>query len=121
MSFVDPKFQGIAYGMASIEENAQAGQIVILTGNDKLALNNDPAKRSFGILYKNAKEKELCTVFIDGGVYETDNFTGTIGPGDLLKVDAVNKNLTAGLGSGDIPVAEAISSESGVLRFKLLV
>ena len=121
MSFVDPKFQGTSYGMATINEDVKAGQIVKLNGHDLLSLNNDPKTRSFGILYKDAKAEEMCTAFTDGGIYETDNFTGTINPGDLLLVDAANKNLTSGISTGDIPIAEAISVLSGVLRFKLLI
>ena len=119
--FVDPKFSGTPYGMAKISEDGLAGQIVRLTGHDKLSLNNDPAKRSYGILYKDAKAEELCTAFTDGGIYETDNFTGTINPDDLLKVDSLNKNLTSGVANTDIPIAQAISVNNGVLRFKLLI
>jgi len=119
--FVDPKFSGTPYGMAIITENAEAGQIVRLTGHDRLSLNIDPSKRSYGILYKDVKAEELCTAFTDGGIYETDNFTGTINPDDLLKVDSLNKNLTSGVSGTDVPIAQAISVNNGVLRFKLLI
>lgn len=121
MSFVDPKFEGTAYGMALISEDGEAGQIVRLTGHDKLSLNDNPSKNSFGILYKDAKTDEMCTVFTGGGIYETNNFTGTINPDDLLKVDAINKNLTSGVSGTDVPIAQAISIKSKILRFKLLI
>ena len=121
MSFVDPKFSGTPYGMAAITEDGKAGQLVRLVDHDKLSLNDDPTKRSYGILYKDAKAGELCTAFTDGGIYETDNFTGTINPADLLKVDALNKNLTSGVSGTDVPIAEAISVIGEILRFKLLI
>ena len=121
MSYLDAKFYGTAYGMGEMLEDGQAGQVVRLAGHNKFLLSNDPAKRSFGILYTDTKKDELCTVYTDGGIYETDNYTGDIKPGDLLKVDGKNKNLAAGVGTNDIAVGEAILVESGVLQFKLLV
>ena len=121
MTFLDPKFPGTAYGMATITEDGEAGQVVKVSGHDEVALNDAPSVRSFGILYKKAKANELCTVLTDGGIYETDNYPGAINPGELLKVDATNKNLTAGVGASDIPIAEAISVVSDALRFKLLI
>jgi hypothetical protein len=121
MAFVDPKFPGVAYGVGTITEDGEPGQLVKLTGADQFALNDDPTVRSFGILYKSAVADELCTVFTDGGIYETDSFEGTINPGDLLKADATTKNMVAGVGAGDVAVAEAIGVTGGILRFKLLV
>ena len=121
MAIVDPKFPGVAYGMGTILEDGEAGQLVKLVGHDEFALNDDPAVRSFGILYKPAKAGEMCTVFTDGGIYETDNFSGSVNPGDLLKTDATNKNLVAGVAAGEIALAEALSVAGGILRFKLLV
>lgn len=122
MAFIDPKFPGVAYGMGAITEDGKAGQFVRLSGHNQFSLNGDPTIRSFGVLYKDAKAGELCTVFTCGGIYETDNFTGTVNPGDPLKVDATNKNLVGGtLGPNDVAVAQAVSVQGGILRFKLLV
>ena len=122
MALLDPKFPGIAYGMGVITEVGKAGQFVKLSGHNQFSLNGDPSVRSFGVLYKDAKAGELCTAFTCGGVYETDNFTGTINPGDTLKVDATNKNLVGGtINPTDVAVAQAVSVQGGILRFKLLV
>ena len=121
MAYVDPKFPGVAYGMGIITADGAAGQFVRLSGQDEFALTDVPTTRSFGVLYKDAKTGEMCTVFTGGGIYETDAYGGAISPGNLLKVDATSKNLVAGVGAGDVAVAEAISVQSGVLRFKLLV
>jgi len=122
MAFIDPKFPGVAYGMGVITEDGNAGQFVKLSGQNQFSLNGDPAVRSFGVLYKDAKAGELCTAFTCGGIYETDNFTGTVNPGDSLKVDATNKNLVGGgLNPSDVAVAQAVSVQSGILRFKLLI
>ena len=122
MAFIDPKFPGVAYGMGAITEDGNAGQFVKLSGHNQFSLNADPAVRSFGVLYKDAKAGELCTVFACGGIYETDSFTGTVNPGDPLKVDAANKNLAGGtIGPNDVIVAQVVSVQGGILRFKLLV
>ena len=122
MAILDPKFPGTAYGLGVIAEAGKPGQLVKLSGHNQFSLNGDPAVRSFGVLYKDGKAGELCTVFTCGGIYETDNFTGTINAGDSLKVDATNKNLVGGsFAPSDVAVAQAVSVQGGILRFKLLV
>ena len=63
----------------------------------------------------------MPTIYTDGGIYETDNFTGTILAGELLKAHNTNGNLTNGVGAGDTVVAKAISVDGGILKFRLLV
>ena len=121
MSFVDPKFPGIAYGMGTITEAGDTGQFVMISGHDEFALTDAAETKSFGILYKPAASGEMCTVFTGGGIYETDCYVGAISPKNLLKVDPTTKMLAAGVSGSEIAVAEAISLLGGVLRFKLLV
>ena len=104
-----------------MQGEGQRGQVVRVTGNDLFAVNTDPEARSFGILIKDYAEGEMPGIYCGGGVYETDVFEGTINPGDDLKVS--NNGMLTG---GSIPnrqhvIAQAISVQSGVLKFRLLI
>jgi hypothetical protein len=91
-----------------------------VVGDDLFAVNTDPTKRSFGILIKDYAGGEMPGIYCDGGVYETDAFEGTVVAGDDLKVSASGR-LTNGVAAGEHVVAHAISVQSGVLKFRLLV
>jgi len=120
MAFINPTHRGLAYGDGYLRGDGQLGQVVRVVGDDLFAVNTDPTKRSFGILMKNYKNGEMPGIYCDGGVYETDVFEGTVNPGDDLKVSA-NGKLTAGAQVGEDVVAQAISVQGGVLKFRLLV
>lgn len=120
MAYVEPKAPGFRYGLGTISEDAVAGQCVRLTNANEFSVNKDGTKRSFGILAASCKKGELCGVYCMGGIYETDQYTGSISPGDALSCDANTGKLKAASGN-DFVVGEAISVVSGVLRFKLLV
>jgi hypothetical protein len=60
-------------------------------------------------------------IYCNGGVYETDVFEGTINPGDDLKVSATGKLTGGNIGNDEFVIAQAISVQSGVLKFKLLI
>ena len=100
---------------------ASCGQVMKVVGNDLFAVADDPTEPAFGILFKDVKDGEMPTIYTGGGVYETDNFTGTIHADERLKAHATNHNLTNGAQAGDFIVAQAISMSGGVLKFKLLV
>ena len=112
---------GVAYGLGTAAADAVAGLCVVLSGNDGITRNTSASNPSFGILGRNAESGKLCVVHCNGGVYETDQFTGaTISAGDLLACDASTSKLKKWT-SGEAVVGMAISNVSGVLRFKLLV
>lgn len=119
--YLEPLLPGRAYGLGKMQGAGSPGQIVHLVDHDTFAVNLVPAQASFGVMYKPVKDGEMPTVYCNGGIYETDNFTAPIVPDELLKVHNVNGNLTAGVGAADKPVAQAIAVQGGVLRFKLLV
>ena len=120
--FVDVKHDtGIAYGDGYAQGDAECGSVMKIVGNDLFAVADDPTEPAFGILFKDVKDGDMPTIYIQGGVYETDNFTGPISADDLLKVHPDNHNLTAGLAEGERAIAQAISADGGVLKFRLLV
>ncbi len=122
MSFLDVKHDtGIAYGDGYAQGNALSGQVMRIVDDDLFAVSDDATDPAFGILFKDVTDGEMPTIYTDGGVYETDYFTGTIQAGELLKVHNTNGNLTNGVGTGDTVVAKAISVSGGVLKFQLLV
>jgi hypothetical protein len=120
LSYLNPDHRGLAYGDGYMQGAGSCSQFVKLVGNDLFAVNTDPAVKSFGVLAKDYKAGDMPGIFCMGGVYETDVFEGTIHAGDDLKVSAAGK-LTAGVGTGDLVVANAISCVSGTLKFRLLV
>jgi hypothetical protein len=120
MAYVEPKAPGFRYGLGTIAANAVAGQCVRLSDANVFSVNDDAAKRSFGILAASCSKDELCGVYCMGGIYETDQYSGNIAAGDVLGCDAQTGKLKKA-GAQDFAVGEAISVVAGVLRFKLFV
>lgn len=121
MSFINPCHRGLAYGDGHMQGDAKLGHLVSLAGNDLFAVNTDPEVRSFGILINDYAGGEMPGIYCNGGVYETDVFEGTINPGDDLKVSATGKLTGGNIGNDEFVIAQAISVQSGVLKFKLLI
>ena len=120
MAYVQPLAPGFRYGLGKISGPGATGQLVRISGDNVLTVNDDPAERSFGLLEKVNKDGELCGVFCLGGIYETDVFVGSPAPGDELACDAASGKLKV-RGQGEFAVGEVIAAGSGFLRFKLLV
>jgi hypothetical protein len=120
MAFINPCHRGLAYGDGHIQDNSQLGQVVRVVGDDLFAVNTDPRVRSFGILIKDYAAGQMPGIYCNGGVYETDAFEGTINAGDDLTVSA-NGFLTNGFGPNNLVIAQAISVQGGVLKFRLLI
>ena len=120
MAYINPAHRGIAYGDGYMQGEGSLGQLVKIVGNDLFAVNTGAAVRSCGILIKDYKAGDMPGFYCHGGVYETDVFEGTVQAGDFLKASA-NGKLTAGVGEGDVAVAQAISLVGGLLKFQLLI
>ncbi len=120
MSFLNADHPGLAYGDGAMSGAGTLGQVVKVAGNDLFAVNTSATVRSFGILRKDYASGAMPGIWCRGGIYTTDVFEGTIAAGDALKVSA-NGKLIAGVGAGDLVVAEALSVSGGVLKFKLLL
>ena len=118
MAYVEPRAPGFRYGLGTISADAVAGQCVRLTDANVFSVNDDAAKRSFGILAASAKEGEMCGVHCRGGIYETDQYTGNISAGDELACDA-NTGKLKGASGDEFVMGETISLVSALLRFKL--
>ncbi len=120
MAYIEPKAPGFRYGLGTLSADGAAGLCVRLSGDNQFSVNDDPTKRSFGVLAAACRKDELCGVYCMGGIYETDQFTGTIAGGDALSCDGSTGKFKKASGQ-DVVLAEAISVVTGVLRFKLLV
>ena len=120
MAYVEPKAPGFLWGLGTISGAGTAGQCVRVAGNNVFAVNDDGDERSFGVLAKTYKDGEMCGVHCLGGIYETDQYAGAPVAGDVLVCDAETGKLTPQDDETAV-VAEALSVEGGVLRFKLLV
>lgn len=118
MSYLNPCHPGLAYGDGVMQGAGLAGQFVKLIGDDLFAVNTDPNVVSAGVLYKDVADGEMPTIYMGGGVYETDNYDGNISAGDCLNVSG-NGVLQAVQPSGP-PPAVAISVVGGVLKFRLI-
>jgi len=98
----------------------KCGQFVKVVGDDLYAVNVDSTVRSVGVLIKDYANGEMPGILCEGGFYETDVFDGVITAGADLKVAATG-HLSAGIGVGDVVVAQAMSVCSGTLKFRLLI
>jgi len=121
MPFINPCHRGLVYGDGYMQGDGHLGHFVSLAGNDLFTVNTDPTVRSFGILIKDYTGGEMPGICCKGGIYETDVFEGTINAGDDLKISATGKLVGGTIASAEHVVAQAISVQSGVLKFKLLI
>jgi hypothetical protein len=121
MPFINQTHPGLAYGDGTMQGNGEIGQFVAVAGNDLFTVNTDPEVRSFGMLIKSYTDGEMPGIFCKGGTYETDVFEGMINPGDDLKISNTGKLIGGSIGNNEHVVAQAISVQSGVLKFKLLI
>ena len=119
MAYLNANHSGLAYGDGYMQGAGGMGQFVKAVGNDTFAVNTDPAVPSTGVLMKDYVDGEMPTFWCNGGVYETDVFSGAINPNELLKIDGTGKLVGGGTSAN--AVAQAISVAGGLLKFKLLV
>lgn len=121
MASVDPKMGGLAYGAAEMTADGTVGQFVAVDGDNTVGLATGVTDTAaLGMLAKDAATGELAVIFTDGGIYETDAFETGIAAGEKLGIDGTSKLLRTDAGT-DAIVARAISVDSGVLTFKLLI
>lgn len=120
MPYVQPMAPGFRFGLGTMQGDGLPGQIVKISGDNLFSVNDDASARSFGILERVVKNGEMPGVFCLGGIYETDSFVGSPAAGDELACDE-ETSLLKTAGEGDFVLAEVISADAGVLRFKLLV
>ena len=120
MPFLRALHPGIAYGLGRMESAGTEGQFVQLTSNNGFSVVSSGNQIPFGILRKTYVAGDMPGVFCGGGIYETDQFTGTPTPGNVLTVNG--QGILAADGQpDDQPAAQVIAVNGNVLRFKLLV
>jgi Uncharacterized conserved protein (DUF2190) len=119
MAHLQPLSPGFRYGLGLISGVGEMGQVVKLEGDDLFSVNTSPSTTSFGVLAGTYKDGEMCGVYCQGGIYDTDQHSGTIAAGDDLACDSTGKLRKAA--TEEKVVALAMSFQSGTLRFKLLV
>ena len=127
--YFNPSHPGIAYGDGELQGPGEKGQFVKLIENDTFQVVSDAADVPIGVIYnldklKNvtpgATDRNKVAVFMDGGIYETDNVTGSISAGDDLSFDPTAGNLKTA-GEAETVVGKALAVEGSIVKFKLLL
>ena len=125
--YFNPSHPGIAYGDGELQGPGEKGQFVKLIDNDTFQVVSDVADVPVGIIYNldklqhvtpGATDRNKVALYMDGGVYETDNITGTIAAGDDLTFDPTDANIKTAA-EGNTIVGKALAVEGGVVKFKL--
>jgi len=125
--FFNPSHPGIAYGDGELQGPGEKGQFVKLIENDTFQVVSDAADVPVGVIYNLDKLKHVTpaatdrnkvAIYMCGGIYETDNVTGTIAADDDLTFDPTNGNLKTA-GEAETVVGKALAVEGSVVKFKL--
>ena len=123
----NPSHPGIAYGDGELLGPGEKGQFVKLVDNDTFQVVSDAADVPQGIIYHldklplltpAATERNRVAIFLDGGIYETDNVTGSILAGDDLSFDPTAGNIKT-VAEGETIVGKALAVEGSLVKFKL--
>lgn len=118
MPYVKPLMPGKAYGLGTASATVMAGYPAKVSGNDQFA-HGDTTSACAGIVARDTASGTKVTVYMDGGIYETDVFETGIAAGDPLKIGATGK-LAKSLDPGnDLLVGQAMSVSGGILVYKL--
>src|SRR3989339_620145 len=106
MAYLNANHPGLAYGDGFMQGAGGMGQFVKAVGDDTFTVNIDPAVPSFGVLMKDYADGEMSGIWCNGGVYETDQFSGAISANELLKIDGAGKLVGGGTSAN--AVAQAV-------------
>jgi len=125
--YFNPSHPGIAYGDGELQGPGEKGQFVKLIDNDTFQLVSDAADVPIGIISHLDKlplltpadtERNKVAIFLDGGIYETDNITGTISADDDLSFDPTAGTIKAAA-EGETIVGKVLAVEGSLVKFKL--
>ena len=125
--YFNPSHPGIAYGDGELQGPGEKGQFVKLIDNDLFQVVSDAADIPVGVIYNldklkhvtpGATDRNKVAIYLNGGIYETDNITGTINARDDLSFDPTAGNLKTA-GETDTVVGRALAVEGSVVKFKL--
>lgn len=121
MAYLDPKIPGDVLGTVEMEADGTVGQFVEINGENLANLAPGATDtNALGMLGADVLTGELGVIHMGGGIYETDAYETGIVAGEELGIDNTSKLLRTDAGT-DVIVARAISVDSGVLTFKLLI
>ena len=127
--FFNASHPGIAYGDGELLGPGTPGQLVKLVESDLFQVVADAADKPIGLLGRLDKPKYVTpaatdrnkvTVFMRGGIYETDNISGQIAFGDSLSFNPATGQLKTA-GQGETVVAKALAVGGNTLKFELLL
>ena len=125
--YFNPSHPGIAYGDGELQGPGEPGQFVKLIDNDLFEVVSDTADVPVGVINNldklqhvtpTATDRNKVAVYMDGGIYETDNVTGTISADDDLSFDPTAGNIKTA-GEAETVVGKALAVEGSVVKFKL--
>ena len=127
--FFNASHPGIAYGDGELLGPGTPGQVVKLVENDLFQVVSDAADKPIGLLGRldkpryvtpAATDRYKATIFMRGGIYETDNVSGQITVGAELSFDAATGQLKV-VGQGETAIAKALAVGGNIVKFKLLI
>jgi len=125
--YFNPSHPGIAYGDGELLGPGEKGQFVKLVDNDTFEVVSDAADKPVGIIYNldklpsvtpAATDRNRVALYMNGGVYETDNISGSISADDDLTFDPATGNIKA-WEAGNFVVGKALAVEGSIVKFKL--
>jgi len=125
--YFNPSHPGIAYGDGELLGPGERGQFVKLVDNDTFEVVSDAADKPVGIIYNldkllsvtpAATDRNRVALYMNGGVYETDNISGSISADDDLSFDPTTANIKTA-GEGETIIGKALAVEGSVVKFKL--
>ena len=128
--FFNPSHPGLAYGDGDLKGPGDPGQIVKLTGNDEFTVCSAVTDVGMGILGSldklenvtpGATDLNKAVIWMNGGIYETDNFTSGAIAGDDLMFDTSAGEIKKWVTGTPDPqvIGKAISVIGGILKFRL--
>ena len=125
--YFNPSHPGIAYGDGELLGPGDEGQFVKLVDNDTFQVVSDAADVPVGVIYKIDKlqhvipastDRNKVALYMDGGIYDTDNISGTITAGDDLSFDPTVANIKTAA-EGETIVGKVLAVEGSIVKFKL--
>ncbi len=120
-------YEGIDYSAGKMNGPGCLGQFVCAVPDNEspemysFQVNTDPSVLSFGMLMDNYADGERPAMWLNGGIYGTNQFhiTPQIEPNDFLGIGI--DGLLSSADTDDAIVAQAINVCNGILKFKLLI
>jgi len=127
--FFNASHPGIAYGDGELLGPGTPGLLVKLVDNDLFQVVSDAADKPIGLLCRIDKPRYVtpgptdrykAAVFMRGGIYETDNISGSVVFSAFLSFDPATGQLKAA-GEGETVVARALAVGGSTVKFQLLL